>query len=98
MGEEGFGMEMGDVGVGVGEGVGEEARGGGGGGGGERVGGLRILENHFWTAEAGEMSTGGGGWSEKDSELVRVWVWVCLADFDRISPPTPSPALCLYFS
>lgn len=54
--------------------------------------GLRMLENHFWTADAGDSSSDGG--SRMTWELLRL----CLADFDRICPLMPSNALCLYLS
>lgn len=76
---------------------------GGGGGGGRggvgvsRLGGLRILENHLWTAAAGDSSEGeesGASRVLKDSDLLRE----CPVDFDMISPLKFSNALCLFRS
>lgn len=72
----------------------------GGGVGSEGVG-LRMLENHFWTAEAGEMSAAGSGGVESVKaaiwEFFGVWLLLFFADFVSISPPKPSTALCLLF-
>lgn len=52
--------------------------------------GLRMLENHLWTAEAGDESDGEVGTSVV-SDVFRL----CMADFDRISPLKVSTALYL---
>lgn len=53
------------------------------------LGVLRMLENHLWTAEAGDSPAVGSGGV---SDLLRR----CCSDFDRISPLKPSTALCLH--
>lgn len=50
--------------------------------------GLRMSENHLWTAEAGDGSEVA---VSNSSELLRL----CFADFNRISSLTPSMGLCL---
>lgn len=49
-------------------------------------GGLRMLENHLWTANAGELSAGEEegefGVESRVSDLLRL----CFADLVRISP------------
>lgn len=59
-------------------------------GGGAGLDGLRMLENHFWTADAGDTSDATAG-PPMHSELFRL----CLADFERISQLKPSTTLCL---
>lgn len=65
------------------------------GDGGVGVSGLRMLENHLWSAAAEDNSLeklSGGSLLVKDSDLLRV----CLADFDMISPLKLSTALYLF--
>lgn len=61
--------------------------------GGAGLDGLRMLENHFWTADAGDTSEGMAA-APTLSDLFRL----CSADFERISPLKPSAALCLSFN
>lgn len=53
--------------------------------------GLRMSENHLWTAEAGDGSEVA---VSNSSESLRL----CFADFNRISSLTPSMGLCLFFA
>ena len=53
--------------------------------------GLRMLENHFWIADAGDSSASDGEYKSA-CDLLRL----CFADFERISPLTPSNVLCLH--
>lgn len=54
--------------------------------------GLRMLENHLWTAEAGDMSSGVVVAVAVVSEFLRL----CFADLERISPLKLSTALFLF--
>lgn len=51
-----------------------------------------MLENHLWTAEAGDDGLEGEVGISMVSDLLRL----CLADFDKISPLKPSTALDLF--
>ena len=56
-----------------------------------------MLENHLWTAAAGDNSDGeesGASRLLKDSDLLREWP----PDFDMISPLKLCTALCLFRS
>jgi hypothetical protein len=55
--------------------------------------GLRMLENHLWTAEAGDKSCGCG---VVVAVVVSEFLRLCFADLERISPLKLSTALFLF--
>lgn len=80
-------------------GVGGSGEEGSDGGVGLLLEGLRMLENHFWTAEVGDESEGVGvvvvvAVLRLSKEVLRVSF--AFADFERISPLKLSTALFLF--
>ena len=55
------------------------------------IGGLRMLENQLWTAEAGDKSCG-----VVVAVVVSEFLRLCFADLERISPLKLSTALFLF--